>query len=167
MNTLYTTSINTPLGTMTAVADEQALYVLEFTDNRQLQHKINRLEHATPLTMTDGSCHVLNQIAAELDLYFQGLLTQFTTPVALSGSSFQCRVWRQLQTIAHGTTQSYSMLAHSIAAPSAYRAVAQANAANKLAIIIPCHRVIAHNGNLSGYSSGIERKQWLLNHEKK
>src|SRR5579862_3687989 len=168
MNTqLHTLTIDTPLGTMRAIADDRTLHFLEFVDNPHTQHKIETLLAITHATMTSGSSAILAQISTELDLYFQGLLPIFTTPITSHGSPFQQRVWQQLQTIAYGTTHSYTDMAVRVGTPLGYRAVAQANAANRLAIIIPCHRIIAKNGTLSGYSGGGSRKEWLLKHEQK
>lgn len=143
--------IETPLGLMLAVADEMALLSLEFTD--------------TPPS-SPGLCPPLSSIAEELALYFAGRLREFKTPFAMNGTPFQKQVWAELGQIPYGNTISYSMQAERIGRPSAMRAVALANAANRFAILIPCHRVIRANGELSGYGGGVFRKKWLLDHEK-
>jgi len=101
----------------------------------------------------------------ELEAYFAGHLTHFETPLATSGTEFQRQTWNALQTIPHGETRSYAQLAEMIGKPAAIRAVASANANNGLALIIPCHRVIAKNGGLGGYAGGLTRKQQLLDLE--
>jgi len=164
--TLSSTHINTPLGTMLAIADEHALYLLEFTDRKGLAGEIERLTKAIGLAITPGHTAPLESIESELRQYFAGELKQFTTPIILLGTQFQRQVWQELQKIPSGTTRSYLHMAHAIANPKGQRAVAQANSCNQLAIIVPCHRVINANGMLGGYSAGIERKQWLLEHEK-
>jgi AraC family transcriptional regulator of adaptative response/methylated-DNA-[protein]-cysteine methyltransferase len=100
-----------------------------------------------------------------LGIYFSGVNHEFITPLALLGSPFQVQVWEELIRIPKGETRSYAQLASAIGRPSAYRAVARANGANQIAIVIPCHRVINSSGELGGYGGGIKRKQWLLDHE--
>ncbi len=99
--------------------------------------------------------------------YFKGKLREFNTPIHLMGTSFQAQVWNQLLKIPYGETRSYLEQAKAIKKETAYRAVANANGANQLAIIIPCHRIINNNGKLGGYGGGTEKKKWLLEHEKK
>jgi AraC family transcriptional regulator of adaptative response/methylated-DNA-[protein]-cysteine methyltransferase len=164
---LYRMTIATPLGGMVAVADDKALYLLVFADDVAVEKKIEQLIHATGGQIVTGSCAVLVGLERELKSYFLGTLTEFTTPVSLVGTDFQCGVWQNLQKIVYGKTDSYESLARIVGKPSAFRAVALANAANRLAIIIPCHRVIAKNGSLSGYRGGIARKRWLIDHESK
>jgi len=103
--------------------------------------------------------------ALQLAEYFAGMRTAFDLPTAPRGSGFQHRVWHQLLVIPYATTSTYGELARAIGRPSASRAVGTANAANPIAIIVPCHRVIAQSGALTGYAGGLEAKQWLLAHE--
>lgn len=158
--------IDTPLGPMIAIADEQALLLLEFVDRRGLEREIERLRMKTKSVIIPGSATPIDSIEKELGAYFEGELTEFKTPLKLLGSPFQMGVWEQLRKVPSGQTLSYADLATAIGKPTAYRAVAQANGANQLAIVIPCHRVINLNGELGGYGGGISRKQWLLDHEK-
>lgn len=109
----------------------------------------------------------LRSIEQELKKYFEGRLGKFTTPLFLLGSPFQKKVWNELLKIPYGTTRSYAAQAVSMGEPKATRAVANANGANQLAIVIPCHRIINSNGALGGYGGGIARKEWLLQHESK
>ncbi len=152
---------------MLAIADEQALYLLEFVDRRGLEREIERMRHKLKAAIIPGRTPPIDSIEHELKAYFKGILQEFATPLAILGSAFQRRVWEELKKIPRGSTRSYLELARLIGRPSACRAVAQANGANQLAIIIPCHRVINSNGELGGYAGGLSRKQWLLNHEKK
>ncbi len=101
----------------------------------------------------------------QLTAYFAGTLTEFDLPLQMQSTIFQERVWEALKTIPYGTTMSYGELAQQIGQPNASRAVGIANGRNPLSIVVPCHRVIGANGKLTGYGGGIERKQWLLNHE--
>jgi len=165
-NVLKASWIDTRLGPMIAIGDETALYLLEFVDRRGLEREVERLRHRTKSSIIPGVTEPIQLIESELTRYFDGQLTEFKTPVALLGSPFQKNVWAQLMKIPPGETRSYSDIAISLAKPTAFRAVAQANGANQLAIIIPCHRVINLNGDLGGYGGGITRKNWLLHHEK-
>lgn len=159
--------IDTPLGSMLAVADEESLYLLEFVDRRGLEKEIQRLRQKTKLPIIPGKSHPARQIEEELKWYFSGKLQEFKTPLQFMGSPFQKRVWEELQKIPSGETRSYAEIAKTIGKPSAFRAVALANGANQIAIVIPCHRVINSNGSLGGYGGGIKRKEWLLKHERK
>ncbi len=157
---------DTPLGEMIAIASEETLYLLEFTDCKGLTLEIERLRHRTQSDIIPGISQPLESIEHELKSWFLGSLHIFTTPFLLMGSPFQKNVWEALCRIPYGETHSYLHQAKAIEKPSACRAVANANGANQLAIIVPCHRIINSNGKLGGYGGGIHRKQWLLNHEK-
>lgn len=158
--------IDTPLGPMLAVADDEALCLLEFVDRSGLEKKIEQIKE-TKLPIIQGKSNPAQQIEKELGEYFAGMIQEFKTPLLLRGSPFQKRVWEELQKIPSGETRSYAEIAKAIGKPSAFRAVALANGANRTAIVIPCHRVINSNGNLGGYGGGIKRKEWLIKHERK
>lgn len=166
-NFLNSSYIETRLGKMLAIADQNALYLLDFADSKKLEKKINLLKNKTKLEIVSGKTAPIISIESELKDYFDGKLKTFKTPVILSGSPFQNKVWKELMNIPYGKTQSYLDLATAINNPKAFRAAANANGANKLPIIIPCHRIIYTNGKLGGYSSGIEKKQVLIDLEKK
>lgn len=159
--------INTPLGKMFAVSDEKNLYLLEFHDRKNLQLQIDKLNEQLNSIVLPGNTEVLDSIEKEIDLYFQGKLKVFTTPYILIGTNFRTKVWNQLSQISYSETISYNELALRVNLPSGFRAVANANASNRLAIIIPCHRVINKNGKLGGYAGGLSRKEWLINMESK
>lgn len=163
--TLYSSQLNTPLGPMTALSDHRALYLLEFLDHRCLKKEIKKLQHKTNAIIVESSADPIDSIHRELEQYFKGYLREFKTPLCLVGSDFQKNVWAELRKIPFGKTCSYANLSAAIKKPSAFRAVAQANSMNRLPILIPCHRVINSNGELGGYSAGIFRKKWLLEHE--
>ena len=152
---LYTARLETPLGLMVAVADDESLWSLIFADTSKLAVE----------SKTQVANALIDSIGKELTLYFAGTLNKFKTPIKLNGTIFQNTVWQALQKIPPGQTCSYADLAKAINKPTACRAVANANGANQFPIIIPCHRVINHNGNLGGYSAGIHRKKWLIEHE--
>lgn len=157
--------IDTPLGSMLALADDAGLHLIEFTDRRGLEREILMLRRRTGSAIVPGSHRYLDQIAREIGEYFAGTRTEFDTPVVMHGSDFQQRVWNELQRIPPGTTRSYSDMAARVGRPAAIRAVGTANGANPLCIVVPCHRVIRADGSLCGYGGGIWRKQWLLDHE--
>ncbi|MBA2306880.1 methylated-DNA--[protein]-cysteine S-methyltransferase [Candidatus Dependentiae bacterium] len=162
---LFAAIIATPLGSMLALADEQALYFLDFLDHPKLERRVAKLQKHTKSIIVQGSTPMLDSIKQELDAYFATTLRTFTTPLALIGSTFQKETWQALLIIPYGITISYKALACSLSKPTAFRAVANANGANNLALIIPCHRVIASDGSLGGYGSGVARKQKLIVHE--
>lgn len=157
--------IETPMGRMIVIADEMALYLLEFTNRKNMRRQFERLRKVQTRPILPGRTDVTVQIENELVAYFKGELSDFETPLATSGTDFQRETWAALQTIPHGETRSYAQLAEMIGKPAAIRAVASANANNGLALIIPCHRVIAKNGGLGGYAGGLNRKRELLDLE--
>lgn len=159
--------LDTPLGPMIAMADEEALYLLEFVERRGLEREIERLRQKEKVAIIPGTTAPIKSIEAELAAYFEGTLQQFKTSLHLPGSPFQKQVWEELMRIPYGQTRSYAAQALAIGKKSAYRAVANANGANQFAIVIPCHRIINSNGDLGGYGGGIARKQWLIDHEKR
>lgn len=160
-------SIKSPLGNIAAVADEGGLFLLDFEDRKNLHARIHKLEQNFGKLISPGRNSILASIEDELSLYFQGTLRCFKTPVRITGTPFQQKAWAALLKIPYGETKSYQSQAISVGNPKSYRAVANANGANRLSIIIPCHRIINANGNLGGYGGGIERKEWLLQHEQK
>lgn len=166
-NILKASWLDTILGPMIAISDEKYLYLLEFVDRRGLEREIERLRKKTKSAIIPGLTKPISSIELELKKYFEGLPIEFKTPIFFLGSPFQKLVWEQLKKIPSGETRSYSEIAKALNKPTAYRAVARANGANQIAILIPCHRVINTNGELGGYGGGLARKKWLINHEKK
>ena len=158
--------IETPIGAMLAVADPDGLHLLEFVERKGLPRELERLQ-ARRGAIHFGDGPVLAQTAAEIDRYFRGEGADFTVPLAVAGSTFERSVWTALRDIPVGTTQSYGGLAARIGRPEAVRAVARANGANTVAIIVPCHRIIGSDGAMVGYGGKIWRKQWLLEHERR
>ncbi len=165
-NILKSAWLDTPLGPMLAVSDENGLYLLEFVERRGLEREIEHLRIKTKSAIIPGRTAAIDLIEEELLSYFVGKLKIFKTPIHTLGSPFQKMVWQELMNIPYGETRSYLAQANAIGKPTAFRAVANANGANQLAIIIPCHRIINSNGDLGGYGGGIARKQWLINMEK-
>lgn len=159
--------IETPIGTMLAVADPRALHILEFFDRKALPAELARLRDRTQSSISFGRLAPINQIEGELRAYFDGQSASFSTVLARPGSAFTQQVWQELMTIPPGVTRSYAELATALGRPTAVRAVARANGANQVAIVIPCHRVVGSDGALTGYGGGLWRKRWLIEHEGK
>ncbi len=158
--------IPTPLGDMLAVSSKSELHLLEFFDRKALRGSLAKLEHAAKGQLGIGSTDPSAQIQGELEAFFSGHRAEFRTPLALHGSAFARAVWEALREIPAGQSRSYSEIARAIGRPSATRAVARANGANQLALVIPCHRVIGADGSLTGYGGGLWRKQKLLEIER-
>jgi AraC family transcriptional regulator of adaptative response/methylated-DNA-[protein]-cysteine methyltransferase len=158
--------ITTPLGDMLAVSGRTHLHLLEFIERKGLPRELERLRADTPGGLGIGRFAPTEQAAAELAEYFAGARPLFETPLALHGSAFSREVWHELRLIPAGETRSYLDIAKRIGRPSATRAVARANGANQIALLIPCHRVIGADGSLTGYAGGLWRKQRLLEIER-
>lgn len=158
--------LGTPIGPMLAVSDRSSLHLLEFIDRRALPTELKKLRHLVRGGIGIGRHPPTDQIADELDAYFSGRSADFTVPLALHGSAFTRAVWGELRKIPAGETRSYSDIARAVGRPAAMRAVARANGANQIALIIPCHRVIGADGSLTGYGGGLWRKQKLIDLEK-
>lgn len=160
--TLRAAHIPTPLGDMIAVCDNRALHLLEFTDRKALSAELSRLRKMTKGDIGVGRYATTDQVESELAAFFEGRCSDFQVPLVLHGTPFAKQVWTALRNIPAGTTRSYAQLAQAIGAPNATRAVARANGANQIALIIPCHRVIGADGSLTGYGGGLWRKQRLI-----
>ena len=161
-NVVLVHRILTPLGPMLAGATDDALCLLEFVDRRMLATQIRTLERGLECAFVPGTNAVLESAERELEVYFAGELSEFSVPLHLPGTEFQRRTWAALRRIPYGETRSYAEQAEAIGSPAAVRAVARANGANRVAIVVPCHRVIGKDGKLSGYGGGVWRKRRLL-----
>jgi AraC family transcriptional regulator of adaptative response/methylated-DNA-[protein]-cysteine methyltransferase len=150
--------LDTPLGPMFAGATDKGLCLLEFTDRRMLETEFKELSKKLKAVIILGEHPYLQQVKKELDEYFNGQRKNFDVPLFTPGTDFQNAVWKALRNIPYGSTRSYKQQSLSINAPDAIRAVAQANGLNRIAIIIPCHRVIGSDGKLTGYGGGLWRK---------
>jgi len=158
LNAPYFSEMDSPIGKLLLFGDERALGALYMVDHR------HQPTFPAGCTRRDAAFTEAHQ---QLRAYFAGELTAFDLPTAGQGTEFQCRVWQALCTIGYGETESYGGLARRIGNPAASRAVGLANGKNPLSIIVPCHRVIGANGALTGYGGGMERKRWLLEHERR
>lgn len=163
---LKSSIISTILGDMIAIGDDHYIYLLEFINETKSQNKIEKFRQKLNAILMPGTTNPINSIKNELNAYFDGKLKIFKTPIILIGSPFQKLAWEQLIQIPYGQNQSYAQQASTIGKPDSYRAIANANGANKIVIVIPCHRIINSDGKLGGYSYGIERKRWLIEHER-
>jgi len=159
--------IESPIGPLVAAASDRGICLLEFTERRMLETQFNTLKKLFSCAIVPGENLHLTHLRKELQQYFSGDLQKFTVPIVYPGSPFQVRVWSELLRIAYGETCSYEELANRIGATSGQRAVGHANGTNRIAIVIPCHRVVNKNGKLGGYGGGLWRKQQLLDLEKR
>jgi methylated-DNA-[protein]-cysteine S-methyltransferase len=156
------TVIDSPVGALTLVAQDGAIVGL-YMDLQRRRPADDEL--GQPVVRGRRVSEPFKTAADQLDAYFAGSLTRFTLPLAPRGSPFQQRVWSALQDIPYGTTESYGELAERIGSPGAARAVGLANGKNQIGIVIPCHRVVGSDGNLTGYGGGLDRKRQLLDLE--
>jgi AraC family transcriptional regulator of adaptative response/methylated-DNA-[protein]-cysteine methyltransferase len=163
---IKTTVIETPLGNMTAAATREGLCLLEFIGRKELQSEIEEIGRILNMNVEPGSCKHLRALKKQLKEYFKGKRKEFSIPLVKIGTDFQKEVWMNLLRIPYGKTISYMEQAELMNNPKAVRAVANANGSNRIAILIPCHRVIGSDGDLTGYGGGLERKRWLIDHEK-
>lgn len=155
--------IESPLGKLVAGADPSGICFLEFIDDPDVS--IDELRQGLKMDSYDfqfKASTFLDQLILELNEYFSGLRKSFTIPLSFLGTDFQKKVWNELLKIPFGSTISYQQQAIRLGNLAAIRAVAHANGTNKLAILVPCHRVIGSDGNLTGYAGGLWRKKFLL-----
>lgn len=162
---IHTTTLSTPLGEMFAASTSKGICLLNFYDKFHIDAQLQNLKERFNAQVIASNNDFFIQLQQELNEYFEGKRKCFTLPLQLLGTSFQVQCWKALLSIEYGKTISYKQEAQKINNPKAYRAVANANAQNMIEILVPCHRVIQDNGQLGGYSSGIERKKFLLNLE--
>jgi methylated-DNA--[protein]-cysteine S-methyltransferase len=161
-NELTAAAVATPLGEMLAVFGSKGLCLLEFVGQKHMEQEIMAVQKALNGQFIFQENEQTQLLRQELDLYFQGRLKVFATPLETIGTAFQQQVWNALLTIPYGETRSYKEQAQQLGNPKAIRAVAAANGQNKVSILIPCHRVIGSDGKLTGYAGGLNRKQSLL-----
>jgi len=162
---IVTTRIATPIGPLLAGAADAGICLLEYTDEGRLEMQLRRLGQRLNVPMGPGESAFFGPLVCELEEYFAGRRRAFSVPLLLHGTPFQRRVWQGLRAIPYGETRSYQAQAEALGQPQAVRAVAAANGANHIAILIPCHRVIGKDGTLTGYGGGLWRKEYLLNLE--
>jgi AraC family transcriptional regulator of adaptative response/methylated-DNA-[protein]-cysteine methyltransferase len=164
---MFAERIDTPLGVMLAVADDEGLRLLEFVDRRATERELSILRKRLRTNVVPGEHPHFEKTRKQLADYFSGKDLEFDIPLAPVGSDFQMRAWKILRSIPIGETRSYSWMAKKLGDEGARRAVGRANGTNMISIVIPCHRVIRADGTLCGYGGGLWRKRWLLDHEQK
>jgi len=157
--------METPIGPMVAGATETGVCLLEFSDRRMLETQLTRVRDWCGAAAVPGENQYTRELRAQVDAYFAGERRDFTLPLETRGTPFQEKVWAALRTIPYGETWSYADLAKQVGNPAAVRAVAKANGDNRISILIPCHRVIGSDGELTGYGGGLWRKRALLKRE--
>jgi AraC family transcriptional regulator of adaptative response/methylated-DNA-[protein]-cysteine methyltransferase len=163
---IHMTRLLTPLGPMVAGAVDEGICLLEFADRRMLETQFKRLKKHFAGRVVPGESDHIAQLDDELKRYFAGELKEFSVPLVYPGTDFQVACWDYLRKIPYGATRSYMEEAVAIGKPNAQRAVGRANGDNRLAIIIPCHRVVGNDGKLTGYGGGLWRKKYLLDLER-
>ncbi len=161
-NIIHIYQLLTPLGPMMAASVKQGICLLEFIDRKMLESELKEISKRLDAPMVTSEGPHLKVLKLQLEQYFNGDRKKFDLPLFTPGSEFQKQVWKGLQNIPYGTTRSYKEQAKALGRPQAVRAVASANGANRIAIIIPCHRVIGADGKLVGYGGGLWRKKRLL-----
>lgn len=166
MQIIKRTQIETPLGKMIACAVDDGICMLEFSDRKILETEFNNLSKLLFADIIEGENTHLDLLRKELIEYFQGKRKIFSVSLITPGTDFQQLVWKGLQNIPYGSTNSYKKQSILLNKPLAVRAVANANGQNRISILIPCHRVIGEDGKLTGYGGGLWRKKWLLDFEK-
>ncbi len=164
---IITTSIETELGIMIAGAVGEGICLLDFYDRSEFKTKYSNLTLLFNSDSMEGESIYFDDIRRQLREYFNGTRKEFSVPVVTRGTDFQQAVWDELRKIPYGSTRSYKEQSAAMGKPDSVRAVAKANGMNRISIIIPCHRVIGTDGKLTGYAGGLERKRWLIDHEKK
>jgi AraC family transcriptional regulator of adaptative response/methylated-DNA-[protein]-cysteine methyltransferase len=163
---VYVTWLQSPLGPLVAGATARGVCLLEFTDRRMLETQFATVKKQFSAPLVPGTNQHLQKLEKELAGYFAGKVREFSVPLVYPGSPFQQRVWRELLRIPYGETRSYEALAIAVGSAKAQRAVGHANGQNRIAIVIPCHRVVNKDGRLGGYGGGLRRKQFLLDLER-
>lgn len=158
---LFYTDFETPIGKMIAIANDTELKLLKFHNDKNLEQVLQELKFEKTETDSD----ILKNLKLQIKEYFEGKRKNFDIKINPCGSEFQIKVWTSLQEISYGTTSTYKELARKTCSEKTARAIANASGQNKIAIIIPCHRLIGSNQKLSGYNAGIWRKKFLLNLE--
>ncbi len=164
---LLKTIVDTPLGVMIAGASDAGICLFDFDNRSRLAAIIRRIEEYYDTEFQDGDSPLFSQLKTEIDEYFMGQRRFFSVKLDLVGTDFQKQVWNALLNIPYAATRSYKQQSLSLGSDKNTRAVANANGDNGIAIIVPCHRVIGENGSLTGYGGGLERKKWLLDHERR
>jgi len=165
--TITLASFETPLGTMHAGVVEEGICLLEFSEPGRLDRELKQAARLFGAEISYGFHAEIGILQEQLKEYFDGHRRAFDLKLHIRGTEFQELVWKELLKIPYGTTHTYKQQALALKMPGAIRAVGHANGMNRIAIVVPCHRVIGENGKMTGYGGGLWRKRWLLEHERK
>lgn len=151
---------------MFVCATERGICLLEFTDRRMLETEFRDIQRLLNTRIVTGENSHTRQTVQEVSEYFNGTRQQFDLSLDAPGNDFQQSVWQALRAVPYGQTSHYQDISLVLNKPDSVRAVAAANGANRIAIVIPCHRIISKNGDITGYGGGVSRKKWLIEHER-
>ncbi len=162
MNQIHIQYYKTRIGELILGSFGEKLCLLDFRDRKKRDSVDNRIKNALKADFVEQNDAVLDETRAQLDAYFKGERTNFDIPLLLVGTDFQKKVWQALLQVPYGTTSTYAQLASDIDKAKAVRAVANANGANPIGVIVPCHRIIGTDGTLTGYAGGLPIKKYLL-----
>ena len=162
---IFTQRYPSPCGELLLGSYRDRLCLCDWTIEKHHKRILRRLQSALHAEYREATSAVLSETVRQLDEYFAGGRRVFTIPLLFVGTDFQKKVWSKLLEIPYGLTVSYGELARRIGSPTAVRAVANANGANALSLLVPCHRVIGSDRSLTGYGGGLAAKQWLLDWE--
>ncbi len=162
---IFSKIIETPIGKMLACSVDEGICLLEYYDNPKLEFESKKLADELNDSVAEQSNNAIELLENQLGEYFEGNRKTFTVPLHLVGTDFQQKVWNYLLTIGYGKTITYKEQALAMGDIKSIRAVATANGANKIPILVPCHRVVGSKGSLTGYSGGLWRKEFLLDLE--
>ncbi|WP_026695899.1 methylated-DNA--[protein]-cysteine S-methyltransferase [Peribacillus kribbensis] len=154
MNDVFKAYYHSPIGILEIIGTSSAIHSILFTEREVAEQGLN-----------EGQPDVMKECHVQLHEYFMGIRHEFSFPYVLEGTPFQQSVWKALNRVKFAQTSTYKELAAAIDNGKAIRAVGTANGRNRLSIVIPCHRIIGSNGQLTGYAGGLWRKKWLLQHE--
>lgn len=157
--------IESSVGPLVVGATDEGICLLEFSDRRMLETQLETLRRRFHAALVPGRHRLVGELQRQLDEYFAGRRREFSLPLVHPGTPFQQKVWKALLAIPYGRTRSYQDVAKLVGHPRAVRAVGTANGMNRIAILVPCHRVVNSNGELGGYGGGLWRKRWLLDLE--
>jgi methylated-DNA-[protein]-cysteine S-methyltransferase len=156
----HTTTMNSPVGELRLIAGDNGLRAILW--GAEDAERIASIDDE----LVEGTTPVLDEAMSQLEEYFAGTRREFDLPLDPAGTEFQQSAWMVLRTIPYGRTISYGQQAERLGDPNKARAVGAANGKNPLSIVVPCHRVVGSNGDLTGFAAGIDVKSWLLDHER-
>lgn len=163
----YSTQFSSPLGTVIACATDKGVCYVGFEGQKRIEDHLREIRQEFGGELQFEKNQYLIQLEEELTEYFEGVRKVFQVKLDLIGTDFRKQVWNELLNIPYGKTRSYKEQSIAMGNPLAIRAIATSNGANKISILIPCHRVIGSDGSLTGYAGGLEKKRWLLDFERK